>query len=61
MLQNIVAELTLLAEAKRIQLNFSSNEAFAVNGDAESLRIMLANVIDNAIRYSPEAGASKSR
>lgn len=56
LLQNIVAEFTPLAEAKRIQLSLSSRAALAVNGDVDSLRIMLANVIDNAIRYTPDAG-----
>ncbi len=56
LLQNIVAELMPLADAKRIQLNLSSHPELTVNGDADSLRIMLANVIDNAIRYTPEAG-----
>ncbi len=56
LLQNIVAEFAALADAKRIQFSFTTIAPFAVNGDADSLRIMLANVIDNAVRYTPEAG-----
>lgn len=52
-----VAEFTTLAETKRIDLGVSGSVAAAsVVGDADALRTLLGNLIDNAIRHTPMAG-----
>ena len=43
-----------LAAAKDIDLGFHSQAPLFINGNADNLRIMIGNLIDNAIRYSPE-------
>jgi two-component system, OmpR family, sensor kinase len=56
-----VADLSLLAEAKRIDLGLETpqgdaGDAYDVLGDKHALGILLNNLIDNAIRYTPEGG-----
>jgi two-component system OmpR family sensor kinase len=52
-----IADHALLAEAKRIDLGAErAAEDAMVRGDPASLRALLANLVDNAIRYSPEGG-----
>jgi two-component system, OmpR family, sensor kinase len=56
-----VADLSLLAEAKRIDLGLetprgATGDAYEVLGDRHALGILLNNLIDNAIRYTPEGG-----
>jgi two-component system OmpR family sensor kinase len=54
--RQVVGELTPFAVAKDIDLGVSRLEPAIVNGDAEGLRVMLSNLIDNAIRYIPRDG-----
>lgn len=42
------------AQRKNIELVFNQTESLVVNGDAQLLREMLLNIIDNAIRYSKD-------
>ena len=42
-----------MAIRKNIEIEFSDSEPVEVNGIAELFHILLRNVIDNAIRYSP--------
>lgn len=59
-----MAEITRLAIAehapqalhKRIDLGLVSADHSLFDGDAESLRVMIGNLLDNAIRYTPEGG-----
>jgi two-component system OmpR family sensor kinase len=52
-----VAEHAALAEARRIDLGVShAEENAAVLGDAGALRILLANLIVNALQHVPEGG-----
>ena len=51
-----VAQQAEVAHAKRLDLGARDVEPLAVSADADSLRILLRNLIDNAIRYTPEGG-----
>lgn len=51
------AEYTLLAESRGIDLGLGESVAgAAANGDAEALRTLIANLVENAIRYTPGPG-----
>jgi len=56
LMKSVVVDLSLLALDKQIDLGVSHDEALFVTGDMESLRIMLSNLVDNAIRYTPKGG-----
>lgn len=45
-----------LAQARQIQLQYGDFADVDVHGDADSLRIMARNLLDNAVRYTPEHG-----
>lgn len=52
-----VTEHLRLAEARHIDLGVvQADEAAVVRGDAGALKILLANLIGNALRYAPEGG-----
>jgi len=51
-----VSELAPLAQAKRIDLGLIEDAAPQVEADPEALRILLNNLLENAIRYTPEGG-----
>jgi two-component system OmpR family sensor kinase len=52
----VIAELMPLAETKAIDLGVVRAEPASVCGDREALRVLLANLVDNAVRYTPERG-----
>ncbi|TPQ27503.1 ATP-binding protein [Methylomonas koyamae] len=51
--RNVVADFAPLAANRHIDLGLSRADRVRVTGIDESLRILLGNLIDNAIRYSP--------
>ena len=53
--EGIVARTALAAE-KRIDLGLARAMSVPVRGDAASLSMLLANLLDNALRYTPEGG-----
>jgi two-component system sensor histidine kinase QseC len=55
--RNAVAELAQYAWSKKIEIDLAEGPAVEVAGHAGLIAILLRNLVDNAIRYSPE-GAS---
>jgi two-component system, OmpR family, sensor kinase len=51
-----VAEQTPLAVARQVDVGVSDAVQSVIQGDPEALRVMLGNLVDNAIRYSPAGG-----
>jgi two-component system, OmpR family, sensor kinase len=54
--REVVADLAPLAAAKRIDLGLNADSSVQVRGDAEALATLLSNLVDNALRYTPEGG-----
>ncbi len=54
--RTVVAEYAVLAVDKGVDLGIGRLEPVATMGDAESLRTMMGNLVDNAIRYTPGGG-----
>ena len=54
--RQVVAERSPLADAKAIDLGVTGMDQLPLEADPESLRILLANLIDNAMRYAPSGG-----
>jgi two-component system OmpR family sensor kinase len=51
-----VAEFVPLAEAAGIDLGIEAADPVRITGDADALRRLLANLIDNSVRYTPAGG-----
>ena len=54
--QECCAELGANALSKNIEISFSPEAHPALSGSPDMLRIMLRNLLDNAIRYTPQGG-----
>jgi heavy metal sensor kinase len=57
LIQDLVEELTLLADDRRITLSVESQSVPSVLGDAQWLKQALINLLDNALHYTPSGGA----
>jgi two-component system OmpR family sensor kinase/two-component system sensor histidine kinase QseC len=51
-----VADMVPLAETKSIELELEAEEGIRIDGDASALRILVRNLVDNAVRYTPVGG-----
>ncbi|MFA9217692.1 MAG: ATP-binding protein [Sphingomonadaceae bacterium] len=51
-----IAEVADFAAHKRVELSFLDATAVQIHADADSLMIMLRNLLDNAVRYTPAYG-----
>jgi two-component system, OmpR family, sensor kinase len=54
--REVVAEMVPLADARKIDLGISASQPAFVLGDPDALRMLLRNLVDNAIRYTPVGG-----
>ncbi|MBI3529478.1 MAG: sensor histidine kinase N-terminal domain-containing protein [Betaproteobacteria bacterium] len=51
-----VADYAAIADAKEIDIGIDGDQLLWTTGDPEALRVMLGNLIDNAIRYTQRGG-----
>ncbi len=51
-----VADAVAAAEAKHIDLGLARADAVSVEGHIDALRILLRNLVDNAVKYTPQNG-----
>jgi two-component system OmpR family sensor kinase len=56
LLHTIIADHVPLAAEKRIDLGLARDDPACIMGDVDSLRILFDNLLENAIRYTPEGG-----
>ncbi|MGD1018316.1 MAG: ATP-binding protein [Verrucomicrobiia bacterium] len=49
-------QMSLLAEDKKISVSCEAKQAVMVNGDRARLKQVVVNLLDNAIKYTPEKG-----
>ncbi|PFH08445.1 two-component system OmpR family sensor kinase [Collimonas sp. PA-H2] len=57
LMHSVVSDFALAANDRQVDLGISAETPASVNGNGDALRILLNNLIDNALRYSP-AGSS---
>ncbi len=56
-----VTDVHALAHARQIELELEAATDVRVRGNAEQLRVLARNLIDNAVRYTPPAGTVRVR
>lgn len=54
--QSVVAELALAAESKHLSVQAADLASCQLRGQPEALRILVRNLLDNAIKYTPAGG-----
>ena len=52
----VVADFEPIAQGRNLSLQLSGAPGVVVSGSADSLRVMLSNLVDNALRYTPAGG-----
>jgi two-component system OmpR family sensor kinase len=56
LVRDVVEDLLPLADARNVDLGVTRADPVVVDGNRDALRVLVRNVFDNAIRYSPPGG-----
>ncbi|HUW49534.1 MAG TPA: ATP-binding protein [Sulfuricella sp.] len=56
MAKQVVGEFAPLADAKGVDLGIDADESHFIAGEEGALRVLIGNLVDNAIRYTPKGG-----
>jgi heavy metal sensor kinase len=56
LLQDIIADVKLIADKKKLMLELSADGGCSITADEGQLRRAFLNIIDNAIKYTPAGG-----
>lgn len=56
LMRSVVTDFAAIARDKQITLEIQAAQPAPIGGNPESLRIMFNNLVDNAIRYTPDGG-----
>jgi heavy metal sensor kinase len=59
--QTTASQMSLLAEDKGISISCDTDQPIRVEGDRVRLKQVVVNLLDNAIKYTPEKGAVQLR
>lgn len=52
-----IADCHALALARHVELSLQGGPALRVRGDGDAVRILVRNLVDNAVRYTPHGGS----
>ena len=57
LVKQVITDYAPIAAAKGVDLGLMRDVAVSRQGDREALRVMVGNIVDNAIRYTPYGGS----
>ena len=57
LIQGVVNDISVLSNSKNIMIDFTDSDPLPLTADESYLRRVFLNILDNAVKYTPESGA----